>query len=143
MHTSLPPNAGRVKSWNLKKQAATRMTLLLYLIPEGLFFFPCTLRLPNDQNWDKQWCISDEQTPDDFLQQALNWACSPGGADCTMIEPNKSCYLPNTVRDHASYAFNNYWRKFKKHGGTCYFNAAAIVTDLDPSHNSCHFEPAT
>jgi hypothetical protein len=32
MHSSLPPNAGRVKSWNVKKQTATRMTLLLYLI---------------------------------------------------------------------------------------------------------------
>lgn len=53
-----------------------------------------------------------------------------------MIEPNKSCYLCNTVRDHPSYAVNSYWRKFKQHGGTCYFNAAAIVaivTDLDPT----------
>lgn len=60
-------------------------------------------------------------------------ACLTGGADYTMIEPNRSCYLPNNVRDHASYAFNNYWIKFKKHSGICYFNAAAIITDLDPS----------
>lgn len=32
MYTSLPPSAGRVRSCNLKKQAATRMILLLYLI---------------------------------------------------------------------------------------------------------------
>ncbi|KAG0547570.1 hypothetical protein BDA96_01G091700 [Sorghum bicolor] len=32
MHISLPPNAGGVKRWDLKKQAATRMTLFLYLI---------------------------------------------------------------------------------------------------------------
>jgi hypothetical protein len=53
-------------------------------------------------NWKKQWRIADEQTTDDVLKQALDWACSPGGADCTMIQPNKSWYLPNTVRYHAS-----------------------------------------
>jgi hypothetical protein len=50
-----------------------------------------------------------------------------------MIKPNNSCYLPNTVRDHASYAFNSCWQKYKKHGGSCYFNATAMVTDLNPS----------
>lgn len=82
---------------------------------------------------EKEWCIADEQTPGDILQQALDWACGYGGADCKMIQPNKPCYLPNTVRDHASYAFNSYWQKFKNKGGSCYFNAAAMVTDLDPS----------
>jgi len=78
-----------------------------------------------------------KNTTDDVLKKALDWARSPGGAYCTMIQPNKSWHLPNTVRDHARciYAFNSYWKKFKKHGGTCYcyFNAAAVVTDLDPS----------
>ncbi|XP_010907602.3 glucan endo-1,3-beta-glucosidase 1 [Elaeis guineensis] len=89
---------------------------------------------------EQQWCVADEQTPDDVLQLAMDWACGIGGADCRMIQPNKSCYLPNTVRDHASYAFNSYWQKFKNYGGSCYFNAAAMVTDLNPSHGSCHFE---
>lgn len=82
---------------------------------------------------EKQWCIADEQTPDDVLQAALDWACGPGGADCKMIQPNKPCYLPNTVKDHASYAFNSYWQKTKNQGGSCYFSAAAMVTDLNPS----------
>jgi hypothetical protein len=72
---------------------------------------------PDDWNWKKQWCIADEQALNGVLQQALNLACGPGGGD-VMIEPNKSCYLCNTVRDHASYTVNNYWRKFKQHGGT-------------------------
>jgi hypothetical protein len=81
----------------------------------------------------KQWCIADEQTPDDILHIALSWACGLGGADCTMIEPNKSCYIPNRVRDHASYVFNSYWQNYKKHGGSCYFNTAAMFIDLNPS----------
>nr|XP_018676615.1 PREDICTED: glucan endo-1,3-beta-glucosidase 12-like isoform X1 [Musa acuminata subsp. malaccensis] len=87
-----------------------------------------------------QWCIADEQTAADVLQVALDWACGAGGANCSMIQPNKPCYLPNTVKDHASYAFNSYWQKHKHQGGTCYFNAAAMVTDLNPSHDACQFE---
>ncbi|KAF7074706.1 hypothetical protein CFC21_079537 [Triticum aestivum] len=136
MHTYLPPSAARVKNCYLKKQAVTRLILLLYFI----LHFATVSAQQEDRNWEKQWCIADEQTPDDILQIALSWACGPGGADCTMIEPNKSCYLPNTVRDHASYAFNSYWQKYKKHGGSCYFNAAAMVTNLNPSRKSCNFE---
>lgn len=81
----------------------------------------------------KQWCVADNQLTDDILQQALDWACGPGHADCTAIQPKKPCYLPNTVKDHASYAFNSYWQKFRKQGATCNFHAAAMVTDIDPS----------
>ena len=81
----------------------------------------------------EEWCVVDEQTPDEELQKALNWACQIGGADCSKIQVNKPCYLPNTLRDHASFAFNDYYQKFKHKGGSCYFNAAALVTGLDPS----------
>ncbi|KAK6917855.1 X8 domain, partial [Dillenia turbinata] len=88
----------------------------------------------------EEWCIADEQTPDEVPQKALDWACGMGGADCTKIQRKKPCYYPNTLKDHASYAFNNYYQKFKKRGATCYFSAAAIITDLDPSkfHHLIH-----
>ncbi|PKI33173.1 hypothetical protein CRG98_046435 [Punica granatum] len=87
-----------------------------------------------------EWCIADEQTPEEDLQMAMDWACGKGGADCRPIQANKPCYYPNTVRDHASFAFNSYYQKFKSRGATCYFNSAALITDLDPSHGSCKFE---
>ncbi|KAK6932844.1 X8 domain [Dillenia turbinata] len=102
--------------------------LFLVLVPQG-----------SDGQFE-EWCIADEQTPDEVLQKALDWACGMGGADCTKIQRNQPCYYPNTLKDHASYAFNDYYQKFKKRGATCYFSAAAIITDLDPSHNSCQFQ---
>lgn len=83
--------------------------------------------------YDQEWCIADEQVPDDELQRALDWACGKGGADCRNIQVKQPCFYPNTVRDHASYAFNSYYQKFKHKGATCYFNSAAMVTALDPS----------
>ncbi|CAN7058466.1 unnamed protein product [Brassica rapa subsp. trilocularis] len=89
----------------------------------------------------EQWCIADEQTPDDELQAALDWACSKGGADCSkMQQQNQPCFLPNTIRDHASVAFNSYYQTYKHKGGSCYFKGAAMITELDPSHGSCHYE---
>ena len=81
----------------------------------------------------EEYCVVDEQTPDEELQKALDWACEKGGADCSKIQVNQPCYLPNTLKDHASFAFNDYYQKFKHKGGSCYFNAAALVTALDPS----------
>ncbi|KAK8346142.1 hypothetical protein V6Z11_A07G196000 [Gossypium hirsutum] len=34
----------------------------------------------------EQWCIADEQTPDEELKVALDWACGEGGADCSKIQ---------------------------------------------------------
>ncbi|PHT64623.1 hypothetical protein T459_29048 [Capsicum annuum] len=78
------------------------------------------------------WCIADEQTPDDELVLATKWACE-NGADCTKIQENQPCYHPNTVTQHASYAFNSYYQNMKLKGATCYFNSAAVLTARDPS----------
>nr|ADK92864.1 glycosyl hydrolase 2 [Hypericum perforatum] len=88
----------------------------------------------------EQWCVADEQTPDDELQVALDWVCGKGGANCSQIQVNQPCYLPNTVRSHASYAFNYYFQRYKNKGGSCYFKGAALITGLDPSHSSCRYE---
>ncbi|XP_028757928.1 glucan endo-1,3-beta-glucosidase 12 [Neltuma alba] len=89
---------------------------------------------------DEQWCIADEQTPDEELQAAVDWACGKGGADCSKIQAKQSCFFPNTMRSHASFAFNSYFQKFKHSGGSCYFRGAAIITQEDPSYGSCHYD---
>ncbi|KAI3900071.1 hypothetical protein MKW98_000971 [Papaver atlanticum] len=107
--------------------------------------FTMLIILQNSNGQMEEWCIADEQTPHDALQMALDWACGRGGADCSKIQRRKSCYNPNTLLDHASYAFNSYYQKFKKQGATCYFRSAAMITNLDPKYKlkwfiSCEFE---
>ncbi|KAL8099964.1 hypothetical protein AgCh_032285 [Apium graveolens] len=87
----------------------------------------------------EDWCVADVQTPEDLLQGAMDWACK-NGADCSKIQLNQACFFPNTTADHASFAFNSYYHNMKSKGGDCYFNAAAIITSLDPSHDSCNFD---
>lgn len=80
-----------------------------------------------------QWCVADPQIPDHVIQAALDWACQQGGADCSKIQPNQPCFFPNTLKDHASVVFNDYYQRSKSKGGNCYFHSAAVITQSDPS----------
>ncbi|CAA7024231.1 unnamed protein product [Microthlaspi erraticum] len=86
-----------------------------------------------------QWCVADRQFPDGVVQAALDWACQ-NGADCSKIQPGQPCFVPNTVMDHASFVFNDFYQRKKHSGGTCDFHSAAVVTETDPSHGSCIFQ---
>lgn len=79
------------------------------------------------------WCVAKPSVPADTLQEAIDYACGRGGADCEEIKPHGSCYYPDTVLSHASYAFNSYWQKHKRNGGTCNFGGTAILINVDPS----------
>ncbi|EYU21536.1 hypothetical protein MIMGU_mgv1a018942mg, partial [Erythranthe guttata] len=64
------------------------------------------------------WCVANPTVPAETLQEALDYAYGEGGGDCEAIVHGGSCYFPDTVVAHASYAFNNYWQKTKNNGGT-------------------------
>lgn len=81
----------------------------------------------------KEWCVADGRQSEDALQKGLDWACGAGNADCSQIQSNMPCFQPNTVKDHASFAFNSYWQKARQQGATCNFNGAAMLTTIDPS----------
>ncbi|XP_027939794.1 glucan endo-1,3-beta-glucosidase 4-like [Vigna unguiculata] len=88
----------------------------------------------------EQWCVADAQAPEKELRATMNWVCRKGGADCRKIQVKQPCYLPNTLKDHASYVFNSYYQKFKHRGASCNFRGAAMTTEMDPSHGSCHYD---
>ncbi|XP_028804492.1 integumentary mucin A.1-like [Neltuma alba] len=85
-----------------------------------------------------QWCVASQGASDTALQVALDYACGYGGADCSAIQPGASCYNPNTVRDHASYAFNDYYQK-NPAPTSCAFGGTATLTSTDPSNGNCRY----
>ncbi|XP_038722464.1 PLASMODESMATA CALLOSE-BINDING PROTEIN 3-like [Tripterygium wilfordii] len=84
------------------------------------------------------WCIASPNASPTALQVALDYACGYGGADCSPIQTGASCYNPNTLRDHTSYAFNNYYQKHQS-PTSCVFGGTAQLTNTDPSSGSCHY----
>lgn len=78
------------------------------------------------------WCVAIPSSSPTVLQVALDYACGYGGADCSAIQPGASCYNPNTVQDHASYAFNDYYQK-NPIPTSCAFGGMAQLAYADPS----------
>lgn len=78
------------------------------------------------------WCIASQSASQAALQLALDYACGIGGADCSSIQGGGNCYNPNSVRDHASYAFNSYYQK-NPLPNSCNFGGTAVITSTNPS----------
>ncbi|XP_010553446.1 PREDICTED: glucan endo-1,3-beta-glucosidase 1 isoform X2 [Tarenaya hassleriana] len=104
---------------------------LLHVSGSGTF-------LANDTT-NQTYCTAMDGPDKKALQAALDWACGPGRANCSEIQPGESCYQPNNVKSHASYAFDSYYQKEGKDPGSCDFKGVAMITTTDPSHGSCIF----
>ncbi|XAR67420.1 Glucan endo-1,3-beta-D-glucosidase [Bertholletia excelsa] len=85
------------------------------------------------------WCVANGQAGEQKLQNALDYACGQGGADCRPIQPGATCYNPNTLEAHASYAFNSYYQKNARSSGTCNFGGTAYVVTQPPKYGNCEF----
>nr|GMD42300.1 glucan endo-1,3-beta-glucosidase 3-like [Ipomoea batatas] len=84
----------------------------------------------------QSWCVARSGVPEITLQSALDYACGIGGADCSGIQQSGSCYNPNSLQNHASFAFNSYYQK-NPLPTSCDFGGTAIVTSTNPSSGSC------
>ncbi|XP_006644401.1 PLASMODESMATA CALLOSE-BINDING PROTEIN 3-like [Oryza brachyantha] len=83
------------------------------------------------------WCVASQSASPTALQVALDYACGYG-ADCSAIQAGGSCFNPDTVKDHASYAFNSYYQK-NPVPTSCDFGGTATLTTTDPSSGSCQY----
>ncbi|XP_016900362.1 glucan endo-1,3-beta-glucosidase 3-like isoform X2 [Cucumis melo] len=84
------------------------------------------------------WCIASQSASQKALQIALDYACGYGGTDCSAIQAGQRCYNPNTIHDHASYAFNSYYQK-NPVPNSCNFGGTAVITSTDPSTMACQY----
>ncbi|KAH9610412.1 hypothetical protein KSS87_010985 [Heliosperma pusillum] len=82
------------------------------------------------------WCVAQAGAAESSLQSALDYACGIGGADCSTIQQGATCYNPNTLQNHASYAFNSYFQK-NPVSTSCVFGGAAMLVNTNPSSGSC------
>ncbi|XP_040995512.1 glucan endo-1,3-beta-glucosidase 4-like [Juglans microcarpa x Juglans regia] len=111
------------------------------LFANGSTAYPLSLSASDriTQNSSVVFCVAKPGADSDKLQSGLNWACGPGQANCTAIQPGKPCYYPDNLENHASYAYNDYYQKMRSVGGTCDFSGTAITSTNDPSNGSCQF----
>ena len=96
---------------------------------------------PNPTTTSGAWCIANPSASQTALQVALDYACGYGGTDCSAFQPNRECWDPNTLVDHASYAFNDYCHK-NPVPTSCVFGGAAQITNTDPSKINLHSAPS-
>ncbi|XP_010544132.1 PREDICTED: PLASMODESMATA CALLOSE-BINDING PROTEIN 4 [Tarenaya hassleriana] len=87
----------------------------------------------------QSWCVARPGTSQVSLQEALDFACGAGGADCSQIQQGGNCYIPNTIQNHASFAFNSYYQK-NPSPQSCDFGGAAAVVNTNPSSGSCIYQ---
>lgn len=108
--------------------------------PTTLVTSPSTTTTTSPVSPGQSWCIASQTAAQIALQVALDYACGYGGADCSVIKQGGSCYNPNTLRDHASFAFNDYYQK-NPVATSCNFGGTAVLTNIDPSKlcSRCHF----
>ncbi|XP_073131038.1 PLASMODESMATA CALLOSE-BINDING PROTEIN 2-like [Henckelia pumila] len=82
---------------------------------------------------DATYCLCNTGISDTILQTNIDYACG-NGADCSGIQQNGACFLPNTIKDHCNYAVNSYYQRKGQISGSCDFKGSASVSQTPPSN---------
>ncbi|KAH7307543.1 hypothetical protein KP509_22G064500 [Ceratopteris richardii] len=109
------------------------------LLPNYLLHLAGSGQLLSNDTTNHLYCVAKPGIDDDMLQVALDWACGIGKANCSAIQPGMLCYEPDTVANHASYAFDAYYQANGGNSDSCTFEGAAILTTTNPSYGACQY----
>ncbi|KAL8027294.1 hypothetical protein ABFS82_14G079600 [Erythranthe guttata] len=113
--------------------AKTNLSLFLLCCFLGLVSCYATNSQPINVKQARPWCIANTNSPAPSpakFQGFIDYAC--GVVDCSAIRPGGSCYNPNLLSKHASYALNLIY----KSRGVCN-NEIGVITSFDPSYDGC------
>nr|CAD1840423.1 unnamed protein product [Ananas comosus var. bracteatus] len=107
------------------------------MYPNKTALYTLSFEHPDESDGDSTglvgvFCVANSSAPAIALKQGLDWACGPGSANCSGIQPGQPCYDSNNIAAVASYAYNDYYHRTQAHGGTCNFNNTAMITTTDP-----------
>jgi len=91
----------------------------------------------------RTWCIAKQGLSEAVLQTSIDFACGVGKVDCTPIQANGTCFLPDTRYSHASWAMNMFYVNSTDPASACNFQGAARVVNADPSYGSCTYPAST
>eukprot|EP01013_Petalomonas_cantuscygni_P033545 TRINITY_DN60568_c0_g1_i1.p1 TRINITY_DN60568_c0_g1~~TRINITY_DN60568_c0_g1_i1.p1 ORF type:complete len:180 (-),score=5.23 TRINITY_DN60568_c0_g1_i1:220-759(-) len=82
-------------------------------------------------SYTPQRCGVSPTASDEMLQNAINWICSSTGVDCSQINSGGCCFQPNTLENHCTWAFNQYFQMLYSSQGdaACNFGGAGRLFD--------------
>ncbi|WJX89009.1 hypothetical protein P8452_71037 [Trifolium repens] len=81
---------------------------------------------------DKKFCVPKPSTSEQVLISNIEYACAQLG-NCYRINPDGSCFFPNTTLNHASVAMNMYYAFNGRIDSSCNFSNSGILSHTDPS----------
>ncbi|VAH97496.1 unnamed protein product [Triticum turgidum subsp. durum] len=103
---------------------------------------PTTVQPAAGGTGQSTWCVAKAGVTEAALQDGLDYACGMGGADCSALQPMGSCYNPNTMQAHASYAFNAYYQRSPS-PASCDFGGAGMLVATNPSSGTCMYQASS
>lgn len=84
------------------------------------------------------WCVVRTNADVYAVQTALNWACSQ--INCAPTSVGGTCFIPNTIWAHSSWAFNAYFNSMNGAQDSCNFSGTAYISSHDPSSQQCFYQ---
>ncbi|KAJ6672888.1 O-GLYCOSYL HYDROLASES FAMILY 17 PROTEIN [Salix viminalis] len=94
---------------------------------------------PRGRPEEKIWCLPKPGADVEALQRNIDYVCGLEVELCKPIQEGGACFLPNTVRAHASFAMNAYYQGTEKNDYDCDFKQTAAVSNVDPSYGNCKY----
>ncbi|CAN8252178.1 unnamed protein product [Cochlearia groenlandica] len=94
---------------------------------------------PEVESSEKRWCVAKAGAETVALQRNIDYVCGLG-LNCRPIIESGPCFLPNTVKAHATWAMNLFYQTMGRHEFNCDFDKTGEITMIDPSYEKCEYQ---
>ncbi|CAN1228049.1 Glucan endo-1,3-beta-glucosidase [Linum grandiflorum] len=96
-----------------------------------------TVSRRSSESFPGKWCVAKEGADVGALQRNIDYVCGTaatmGAYWCEPIQEGGECFLPDTVRAHASFAMNAFYQAMGRNDYDCEFRQTGEITTVDPS----------